>query len=112
MAWCQLASLDPRNCWLPIKRLLSPLGEALTGKRGGDGGLSVEGGVDTEHHLAGIGLLRFFPERGAGFDVIVHSLVKGFLQPGDRIGIQADNIVDTSEPADEASSLSNSMRAL
>lgn len=50
--------------------------------------------IDAKHHLAGIGLLRFFTDLPASLDVIIDSLVKGLAQGFDRLGVEADAIAD------------------
>ena len=85
----------------PGEHFFSPLVQALARQLGSQRGLAVNLGVDPEHNLPRIGLLRFLADPGACFDVIFNSLMEGFAQPFHCVGMKAHPVTDTGNPARE-----------
>ena len=54
-------------------------------------GAGMNRGIDADHDLARLRLLRTLADLGEGFDVVVHGLVKSRPQIGGVIGVEADD---------------------
>ena len=90
MSYCVPFTFDPPLAGLPqvrrssgraVENLLRPLVQALARQFGGQSDLAVNLGVDPEHGLARIDLLRLFADLGASFDVACDCFMEGFVWP-------------------------------
>ncbi len=58
-------------------------------------------GADPKHDLPGISLMELISDLGAGFEVIFHRLMEGFLQSVHCVGVKAHNIADAGDSSFE-----------
>jgi len=61
----------------------------------------MDGGVDPDHELPGVGLFDWPADLGASFGITLHRLVEGFAQLGDGFTVKSNHIVDAGYAAEE-----------